>query len=176
MKFFDWLLGKERPAPQIPEGVPGNDDVEAALKKAEEMVLNSDAPAAAIARVLRIASQVRAILPRLSKLGLDTANAYIVVATATNYLPESVAGYLALPRDWADTRPVANGKSSLLLLIDQLDLLSLTMSRMYDAANRADAKAFAAHGAFLQQKFGAKIPQIHFDEVKPASDNPLDLN
>ena len=80
-----------------------------------------------------------------------------------------------MPRDWADTRPVANGKSSLLLLIDQLDLLSLTISRMYDAVNRMDASALVAQGAFLTTKFGGPMRPTRMDDQAPASANPLDL-
>ena len=42
-----------------------------------------------------------------------------------------------------------------MILIDQLELLSSTMTKMLDAANRADAQALIAHGKFLEAKFGA---------------------
>jgi hypothetical protein len=76
------------------------------------------------------------------------------MATATDYLPEAIGGYLRLPRQWADSRPVDRGKTSLMLLIDQLDLLGSTMDKVFDAVNRADAAALVAHGRFLQEKFG----------------------
>ena len=76
------------------------------------------------------------------------------VATATDYLPEAVGGYLRLPRDWADTRPIDGYKTSLMVLVDQLELLASTMDKILDAANRADAQALIAHGMFLQAKFG----------------------
>ena len=77
------------------------------------------------------------------------------MATATDYLPEAVGGYLRLPREFADNRPVDRGKSSLMVLIDQLDLLASTMDKVFDAVCRADAAALVAHGRFLQEKFGA---------------------
>ena len=77
------------------------------------------------------------------------------MATATDYLPEAVGGYLRLPREFADNRPVDRGKSSLLLLIDQLDLLAATMDQVFDAVCREDAAALVAHGRFLEEKFGA---------------------
>ena len=46
------------------------------------------------------------------------------------------------------------GKTSLMILIDQLDLLGSTMDKVFDAVNRADAAALIAHGRFLQEKFG----------------------
>ena len=76
------------------------------------------------------------------------------MATATDYLPEAIGGYLRLPRQWADSRPVENGKTSLMLLIDQLDLLGATMDKIFDAVVRVDAAALIAHGRFLQEKFG----------------------
>ncbi len=76
------------------------------------------------------------------------------MATATDYLPEAIGGYLRLPRQWADSRPVDRGKTSLMMLIDQLDLLGATMDKVFDAVNRADAAALIAHGRFLEEKFG----------------------
>ncbi|WIY81981.1 hypothetical protein [Propionimicrobium sp. PCR01-08-3] len=177
MGIFGWLKGDQKPAdPEtLASPAPTAEDIEKALAKAERMVLDGHAPTPVLARVLRIITVVRAILPRLSNLGLDSQDAYTVVATATDYLPESVAGYLGLPRDWADTRPVANGKSSLLLLVDQLDLLSLTISRMYDATNRQDAAALVAQGAFLDSKFGGQMKPARMDQPAQASKNLLDL-
>ncbi len=68
------------------------------------------------------------------------------MATATDYLPEAVGGYLRLPRQFADNRPVDRGKSSLMILIDQLDLLASTMDKVFDAVCRDDAAALVAHG------------------------------
>ena len=77
------------------------------------------------------------------------------MATATDYLPEAVGGYLRLPREFADTRPIDGGKTSLMVLIDQLDLLAATMDKIFDAVVRADADALVAHGRFLEEKFGS---------------------
>ena len=90
-------------------------------------------------RVARIARTIHETLPRLPQLGLGSSDAYSVVATATDYLPEAVGGYLRLPREWADTRPIDGYKTSLMVLIDQLELLGSTMDKILDAANRADA-------------------------------------
>ncbi|HOA89261.1 hypothetical protein [Propioniciclava tarda] len=178
MGLFDWLLGPE-PTEQVADAVapapPTANDIEAALASAEKMAVDGRAPAPVISRVRRVATIVRALLPRLANLGLQSSDSYNVVATATDYLPESLAAYLALPRDWADTRPVAGGKSSLLLLIDQLDLLATTMNRMYDAANRSDANALVAQGKFLDEKFGGHRAAVTVDEPRPVSTNPLDL-
>ena len=77
-----------------------------------------------------------------------------MVQTATSYLPEAVGAYLRLPRSFADKRPVSDGKTSLMVLCDQLDLLANKMDEVLDAVCRADADALIAHGRFLQEKFG----------------------
>jgi hypothetical protein len=110
-------------------------------------------PPAVASRVRRICTTVRNTIPRLDQLGAGSAQAHSVVATATSYLPEAVGGYLRLPREWADTRPVANGKTSLMVLCDQLDLLGYKMDEVYDAVCKADADALIVHGEFLKAKF-----------------------
>jgi hypothetical protein len=179
MGLFDWLLGPEAaPAPPpdvVVPGPPTPDDIERALVSAQRLAADGHAPAPVVSRVGRVTSIVRALLPRLGNTGLQSADSYTVVATATDYLPESLSAYLALPRDWADTRPVAGGKSSLLLLIDQLDLLATSLNRMYDAANRADAAALVAQGRFLDEKFGGHHARVSLDDPRPVSANPLDL-
>jgi len=107
------------------------------------------------ARIDRIAATVRATIPRLDQLGTGSAEAHTVLRTATRYLPEAVAAYLRLPRDFADRRAVSNGKTSLSVLCDQLDLLASKMDEVFDAACRADADALIAHGRFLAEKFGS---------------------
>ena len=107
------------------------------------------------ARVQRVANTVRQTIPRLDQLGAGSATAHTVVRTATSYLPEAVAAYLRLPREFADRRPVSNGKTSLAILCDQLDLLGAKMDDVFDAACRADADALIAHGQFLAEKFGS---------------------
>ena len=102
----------------------------------------------------RVCRTVRDTIPRLSTLGSGSPQAYSVMATATDYLPEAVGGYLRLPREFADSRPVDRGRTSLMVLIDQLDLLGATMDQVYDAVCRADAAALVAHGRFLAEKFG----------------------
>lgn len=122
-------------------------------------------PAVVRARALRVTNAVRQTLPRLEILGIGSYDAYSVVATATDYLPEAIGAYLRLPRDWADSRPVENGKTSLLLLIDQLDLLAITMDAIYDAANTTDAAALISHGRFLQERFGhTQAPELNLGQ------------
>jgi hypothetical protein len=141
--------GSAIPAP------PTEQDIIAALNRVNAMLVEGNAPPVITSRVQRIARTVRDTLPQLRHLGVGTIESYSVMATATDYLPEAVGGYLRLPREWADTRPIDGYKTSLMVLVDQLELLASTMDKILDAALRADAQALIAHGMFLQAKFGA---------------------
>ncbi len=165
MGLREWLAaragsgaGEALPAP------PGDAEITAALDRVAAMLDEGRAPAVVRARVTRVDGLIRAILPRLPELGVGSADGYAVVATATDYLPGTVDGYLRLPRDWADSRPIEEGQSALMVLVDQLELLAATMERMLDAAVHSDAQALVAHGLFLESRFGA-----------PASGGSLDL-
>ena len=150
--FFDRLLGRgsdEERSAYVAPTVPTSDDLLAALARVEAMVAAGAVPAPVASRVRRVDRVVRDTIPRLATLGAGSPQAYSVMATATDYLPEAVGGYLRLPRDFADNRPVDRGKSSLMVLIDQLDLLASTMDKVFDAVCRADAAALVAHGRFL---------------------------
>lgn len=149
------LLGRrsEPPRMELPP-VPTSEQILADLASFEADV-DQKVPPMVASRIDRIVATVRETIPRLNQLGAGSPQAHSVVATATSYLPEAVGGYLRLPRSWADTRPVSGGKTSLMVLCDQLDLLAVTMDRVLDAVLRADAAALVAHGAFLQEKFGA---------------------
>jgi hypothetical protein len=152
--FFARLTGrKAEPEPAPVPRPPTTDDLLASLTRVEQLVADGAVPAVVASRVGRVVRVVRETIPRLGNLG-GNAQAYSVMATATDYLPEAIGGYLRLPRQWADTRPVDKGKTSLMILIDQLDLLGSTMDKVFDAVNRADAAALIAHGRFLQEKFG----------------------
>ena len=149
-------FGLDRPeAPEpVRSGPPTTEQLLGALDAIELQAREGRVPGVVLSRLLRVTRIVRQTLPRLANLGLGSSQGYSVMATATDYLPVAIGNYLRLPRDWADTRPIAAGKSSVMLLVDQLDLLGTTMDKVYDAVCRADAEAIIVHGAFLEQKFG----------------------
>jgi hypothetical protein len=152
--FADRLLGRSpQPARLELPPVKTSADLVADLDAFEDS-LDNRVPAAVASRVARVVGIVRETIPRLDQLGAGSYQAHSVVATATSYLPEAVGSYLRLPREWADRRAVSGGKTSLMVLCDQLDLLAYKMDEVYDAVNRADAAALVAHGQFLAEKFG----------------------
>jgi hypothetical protein len=104
-------------------------------------------------RVHDIAATIRDTLPRADALGPGSAQAHALVQTATDYLPEALGTYLKLPRAYAETERVSDGKTALQLLCDQLDLLGARMHDVFTAVCQSDADALVAHGRFLNEKF-----------------------
>jgi hypothetical protein len=168
--ILDWLTGRRQepePEPSSLPAPPTEDDVRASLGIVAETLVTRNAPPVVRARVQRISTTIEQTLPRLRDIGLGSYDGYSVMTTATDYLPEALDAYLRLPRHWADTRPIEGYKTSLMVLIEQLDLLAATMDKIFDAANRADAQALIAHGRFLEAKFG------HGAESTLSADSPV---
>jgi hypothetical protein len=153
--FLVGYLAARRRRRRAPAAPPPIDEDAATLASLDQLVAQTRGrvPDVVEARVERVAGTVRQIIPRLDHLGTNSVEAHAVVRTATSYLPEAVAAYLRLPREYADRRPVSGGKTSLTVLCDQLDLLGSKMDDLFDAACRADADALIAHGRFLAEKF-----------------------
>lgn len=157
MSWWRRLFGGGRTEEEArPVSIPAPPTTEQIVTSVDAVLARTSgkAPAAVTARVQRVAETVHEMAPRLDRLGAGSQQAHTVVATATSYLPEAVDAYLRLPRDFADRRVVDRGKTSLMILCDQLDLLGATIDKISDAVSRADAVALVAHGRFLEEKFG----------------------
>lgn len=158
---------------------PTADEVYAALDDTEQLLTSRALPSVVTARGQRVVDTVRDTVPRLQRLS-GSELGYTIIATATDYLPEAIGGYQRLPRRYADTRPVDGAKTSLMVLVDQLDLLGLTMDKVFDAVFRDDARELVAQGRFIAEKFGSAgaggALRIEQDEapVVPLPDEPDD--
>jgi len=165
------LTGQEQQAAPsaVVLAVPTAADLRAALADVAALASEPSVPGAVTARVLRVVDAVHAGVDRLDRLGAGSEQAYVVMATATNYLPDAVSGYLRLPRDWASSRPVDGRRTALMVLVDQLDLLAATMDQVLDAVHRADAAALVTHGRFLAEKFGTTPSALSLDGPPPVA-------
>jgi hypothetical protein len=186
--LFDWLRGgpPDESASAAPATgavlppAPTPADITAALDRMGQLTADASLSSAVVARVERVVNRLRETVPRMDHAGLASVDQYALIATATSYLPEALGNYLRLPRDWANTRPILGGKSALLILIDQLDLLGATADKMYDAVLQKDARALIEHGRFLEERFNpgrAAPPPVVPTPVSAldATANPLDL-
>jgi hypothetical protein len=129
------------------------DDVDESLKKVRDGT-RGRVPADVDLRVKQLATMISEMLPRADALADGSDARYVLVRTATDYLPSTLEAYLDLPRSYADNEVVADGKTAHQLLCDQLDVLYEQMQSVSDAVNRADTDKLIANGRFLAEKFG----------------------
>jgi hypothetical protein len=129
------------------------DDIRRSLVELQRRV-RGKVPPEVDARVDRILTTITETLPKADGLGLGSPELFALVRTATDYLPGALQVYLNLPRAYADRHVVAEGKTALGLLCDQLDLLATKMDEVADAVHRADTDKLIAHGRFLADRFG----------------------
>jgi hypothetical protein len=129
-------------------------DVRKSLETIERRV-HGHVPSEIEERVRRIATTITDTLPRANELGNGSNALYVLVKTATDYLPSSLQAYLDLPRSYADRKVLSDGKTARALLCEQLDMLDGQMDEVADAVHRSDADKLVANGRFLAEKFGS---------------------
>jgi hypothetical protein len=105
-------------------------------------------------KVTTIATTIIEILPRANALGAGSPGPYVLVQCATDYLPTALGAYLDLPRSYADHHTVADGKTPLALLSEQLDILARVINEIVANVNAADSGKLITNGRFLADKFG----------------------
>jgi hypothetical protein len=98
------------------------------------------------------------ILPRVPRLSGGDADTYTVRQTVRDYLPEALAPYRALPRDFAQQQPIQAGKTAHEHLLRQLEVLHQGLQRIAERLPEEDAQRLLVHGRFLESKFRESDP------------------
>ena len=111
-------------------------------------------PPEVMAKVLKIRQIVLGILPRSGSLPPGSPQLFIIERIATDYLPTSLEAYLNLPRAYATSHPLQDGKTPKEVLLDQLALLENKVNEVADDIHRNDADRLLANGRFLEERFG----------------------
>jgi hypothetical protein len=103
--------------------------------------------------VASIRQNVLDILSREARLAAHSPELFVVLRTATDYLPTALQAYLRLPAGYATSRQQADGKTALEILLEQLRLLDKEMVDVADAVTKQDLDRLRAHGRFLADRF-----------------------
>ena len=75
---------------------------------------------------------------------------------ALRYLPDALKTYLSIPKAFATTQALANGKTSEQTFVQTLDELGAKVRELNLDLAGQDAAAFLNHSKFLHEKFGDK--------------------
>jgi hypothetical protein len=130
-----------------------NLQIRSALAGVESLAKRA-APAEVADRVAAIGLAIREIADRQTTLAGSSPQVFAVLRTATDYLPTAVEAYLRLPQGYARTRPLADGRTALDVLLGQLNLLEKEMVDVADAVTQNDINRLLAHERFLTERFG----------------------
>jgi hypothetical protein len=154
-KYLDLIGALVRPGRKAIDLQAGFDpnDVRAALDL-QVRAITGKVPAEVMAKVLSIRQIIFGILPRSGNLPPGSPELFVVERTATDYLPRSLESYLSLPRAYATSHPVQDGKTPKQVLLDQLALLESKMKEVAADVSRNDADRLLANGRFLEDRFG----------------------
>jgi hypothetical protein len=100
------------------------------------------------------------LLPRLKEMQdrgvISAKQAFTVLETVRRYLPDTLAAYLRLPRLYAQTQTLADGRTAAQALVDQLKVLDSSLKDIAKSAFTGDAEALITNGQFLQSRFAEK--------------------
>jgi hypothetical protein len=149
-------------APRRRRVVAGVDarDVQRSLRDVQDRAL-PPVPKEIRFKIKRITTSITELLPRASALGDGSPDTYVLVRCGTDYLPTAFQAYLDLPRHYADHCVVADGKTPLALLSEQLDMLTTQIDQIADRINGIHADRLIANGRFLSQKFARGPLDLH---------------
>ncbi|MBO1767378.1 hypothetical protein [Allobranchiibius sp. GilTou38] len=111
-------------------------------------------PAAARDKLRLISERARAASEYLTQQGRGSGiDAIEVERIRDDYAPGAVRGYLALPPWSAQGTVLADGKTGLELLIDQLDLLEHRLQEIQESVALTGGEELLTHGRFLKDRF-----------------------
>jgi hypothetical protein len=111
-------------------------------------------PAPLATKVASIATTIREMLPLIETTTVPRDQLFAVDRTVSDYLPTALDNFLRLPRTYATTHVVVDGKTSADLLGEQLDLIDEKMHEISTALAKDDVGRLLAQGRFLEDRFG----------------------
>ena len=113
-------------------------------------------PASLQAKVLELCSALEALLAQWerSKGALSLQEGFHARHIAISYLPDALKTYLSIPAQYANSRPIHDGKTAVDIFRGTIVELEGKVAQLADDLASQDAHAFLAHSQFLHEKFG----------------------
>ncbi|MDG4597243.1 MAG: hypothetical protein P9F75_16395 [Candidatus Contendobacter sp.] len=124
--------------------------------------------------VTELCARIRNLIEQMEASAgfISARDAHSVKRIALDYLPGLIEGFMAIPRDFAAKKTLADGKTACELLHENLAVLQRKATEMSDDLAAQDARSFLNHAAFLRNKFGQPSGLIQALQPKPEDGNP----
>lgn len=148
-----WLLGQR--GPELERHIEAHLTAEQILAHLDHLMaqarpsLTSDMQS----HLTSIRNSTAEVLPRLLASRVPSDDLYTVRETVLNYLPATLANFVALPPVFRASHVLQDGKTARQLMAEQLALLDAQLGEVVANVASADAQALLANGQFLQARF-----------------------
>lgn len=105
------------------------------------------------ARLVRIKAVLQEALPRLTRDEQQTPELLTMREAAEKLVPDAIAKYVALPRDFREREPLLDGRTAHDNLSAQLTLLERELEEARFTSLHAQSRELLVHGAYLKGRF-----------------------
>ncbi|HEY7200479.1 MAG TPA: hypothetical protein VIC57_09720 [Candidatus Dormibacteraeota bacterium] len=145
----------EQPPAPIPPPVP----VQPQIAPPPQPVVNlNQLPADVEKKVDRIRRKAAVLGRHPDRFPIGSKDLYVVQHTASDYLPSTVNAYLEVP-SWSVNTPVADGRTPLDMLNNQLELLETKLDEIAEQVRKQRVDNLLANERFLEENFGGREPE-----------------
>lgn len=117
-------------------------------------------PRALQAQVRQITEQAQWLLQYRDLFPEGSEERYLVETTLGDYLPATVAAFLAVPPAMADKPPASNGKTAVQELKCQLDILQAKLDQLAGRVHRHSVDRLVANGRFLEERMADRKSEL----------------
>ncbi|ONH22066.1 hypothetical protein [Pseudofrankia asymbiotica] len=139
-----------------------------AAAQAHRKSLIGRAPTEVIRATERVTGALDELFDRPELLRRGSQETDLVERLVDDYLPTALNTYLSLPRTFAGTHQLPDGRTPRQVLLDQLALLERAVREVTEDASNGETSRLLAHERFLADRFGPNALEIP-DRPAPAS-------
>lgn len=157
--------GAQRPLPPRPPQSERSQlrEVRRALPKLEQLDTRR-LPASLRLKVAQIRRKIDALLRYADQFPVGSEDLYVIQRTATDYLPNTLKAYLAMPPGSENAPVDAEGRTAWRILWEQLTLIESRLDGVAADVRRRNADKLVENGRFLEERFrdvgSARSPEL----------------
>ena len=108
----------------------------------------------------QISRKAESLMQHADRFPTGSQDLYVLERTRSEYLPNTLDAYLALPPGYANAPVSADGKTALQSLWDQLNLLDSKLDEIGHNLQRQNLDRLVANGRFLEERFGRQQSEL----------------
>ena len=108
----------------------------------------------------QISRKAQSLLQYSDRFPTGSEDLYVLQRTTAEYLPSTLAAYLAVHPGYAHAPVSPDGKTALQALWEQLNLLDSKLDEIAYSLNKHNLDRLVANGRFLEERFGRRESEL----------------